>query len=113
MTLRKHSLEAAVAAISVTAGPTLLIETSNQGSDRRYMVMDPFGNDVVLELMFRDVAIVSFDSHQALRDKTDEIEASFLMEEGTCFGTRLSTFEGGALTDILTYGQDYFTPFEG
>lgn len=112
MAIRKHSLEAAAAAISLAAGPTLLIETSNGGSSTRYKVMNPLGEDVVDELHFRDAAIVSFDSIRALQDKTGEIETSFNDEEGTCFATRLSTFENGALIDVLLFGQDYFSSFE-
>lgn len=112
MAIRTHSLEAATAAISLTAGPTLLIETSNQGGDRRYKVMKPLGDAVVDELHFRDAAIVSFDSIKSLQDKTAEIETSFNDEEGTCFATRLTTFENGALIDVLIFGQDYFCSFE-
>ncbi len=112
MAIRKHSLEAAAATISLSAGPTLLIETSNGGSDGRYKVMSPLGEAVVDELHFRDAAIVSFDSIKALQDKTGELETSFNDEEGTCFATRLTTFENGAMTDVLLFGQDYFCSFE-
>lgn len=112
MTIRPNSLEAAAAAISLTAGSTLLIETSNQGNSRRYKVMDPLGEAFVDELHFRDTAIVSLGTHDAVKDMLAALEASFADEEGTCFATRISTFENGSLVDVMLFGQDYFCSFE-
>jgi hypothetical protein len=112
MTIRANSLEAAAAIISTVSGATLLIETSNQGGSRRYKVMDALGEGIVDELHFRDAAITSPGTIEAVTAKIAEIEAAFEEEAGTCFATRISTFENGALIDVILFGQDYFCKFE-
>lgn len=113
MTIRPNSIEAAAAALSKTStGPVLLIETSNQGSTTRYGVMSTFSAETLAELQFRDIAIEAFATVDAALDVIRSTEAAFDEEPGTCFATRISTFEGGSLIDIIKFGQDLFCEFE-
>jgi hypothetical protein len=112
MTLRAASLEVLVATLSTVHGPSMLIETSNQGGDQRYAVMDPLPGNVVDELRFRDVSFASFATLAELDEKIEALRASFDDHDGTCFAARLTVFAKGEQKDVILLGQDLFCGFE-
>jgi hypothetical protein len=112
MTLRAASLEALVAALSVTAGPSMLIETSNQGNTQRYSVMNALPEDVVDELRFRDVSFASFPTLADLDAKVAQLADAFDDQEGTCFAARLTVFANGKQKSVVLLGQDLFSAFD-
>ena len=107
MSLRASSIEAAIAALSVSLKqPVLLIETCNGGTSGRYAIMDDLGEDVAAELLGRDLAYMPFLDMRHVTRMLQRVERSFDQQPGTCFGARIKTFEHGALVDIMVYGQD-------
>ena len=112
MKFRPNSIEVAAAALSQADQVVLLIETCNAGNSRRYEVMAAFCDDLVAELRYRDLATESFSSMSEARAVIEKTEALFDEHEGTCFATRISTFEKGHLIDIVVFGQDMFSPFD-
>ena len=112
MKIRAHSLEAAAAAMSLTCGCVLLVETAKATDGAFYTTMGALDDEVVAELKHRDAAIVAYPRASTAKSVRDEIQKAFDDDADTDLATRITTFMDGRSTGVLTLGPDLFEDFD-
>lgn len=76
----------------------------NGGSDSRYRVFEPMGDDVVERLIEEDFAYLRFPDQAAMMEALEKVAEQ--IEDGSCVSAEIVSFGDGNVVDTSRYNMD-------